>query len=160
IPLNSPTTPPTSIGRIQRPLMVISDSWASRTPRSTVTNSARTPTVTTGRSFSTPPNPAPFPIYPLFAAGSLTMLAGTLAARTTGDSPPTLSAALHPDGRPGGWFGDYLRDPGATLLALLHHISEWAISWGPLLGPVLALGVAALVGTRWWWARRCHARLL
>jgi hypothetical protein len=88
------------------------------------------------------------------------MLAGTLTARTTSDSPPTLSAALRTDGRLGGWFGDYLRDPGGTLLALLHHISEWAISWGPSLGPVLAVGVAALVGARWWWARRCHARLL
>jgi hypothetical protein len=88
------------------------------------------------------------------------MLAGTLAARTIGDSPPTLSAALRPDGRPGGWFGDYLRDPGGTLLALLRHLQEWAISWGPVLGPVLAVGVGALVGVRWWWARRCHARLL
>jgi hypothetical protein len=88
------------------------------------------------------------------------MPAGILAALTTGESLPTLCTAPHPDRLPGGWAGDYLRDPSGTLLALLHHLSEWVVSSGPILGPVLAAGVGALVGVRWRWARRCHARLL
>jgi hypothetical protein len=62
--------------------------------------------------------------------------------------------------RPSGWIGDYLRDPGGTLLTIAHHLREWAIGSGPALGPGLALGVGVLVMARRWWARRCHVRLL
>ncbi|MCA1835662.1 MAG: DUF87 domain-containing protein, partial [Actinobacteria bacterium] len=50
--------------------------------------------------------------------------------------------------------------PGATLLAILHHSREWAISYGPPTIAVLIAGVGALMGIRWWWARRRHAQFL
>ncbi|MGH3846494.1 MAG: type IV secretory system conjugative DNA transfer family protein, partial [Pseudonocardiaceae bacterium] len=78
------------------------------------------------------------------------------AARITGDSPHNLPA----DRYLGGWVGDYLRDPGGALLAVLHHLSQWALTWWPILAPLLAVGVGVLVVARWWWARRCHAQLL
>ncbi|MGH9060581.1 MAG: type VI secretion protein, partial [Acidimicrobiales bacterium] len=84
------------------------------------------------------------------------MPAVILAARITGDSPHNLPAARYP----GGWVGDYLRDPGGALLAVLHHLSQWTLTWWPILAPLLAVGVGVLVVARWWWARRCHAQLL
>jgi hypothetical protein len=59
-----------------------------------------------------------------------------------------------------GWLGEYLRDPGGALLALLEHLRDWATSWGPILAPVLAVGVAGFVVGRRRWRRRCHARLV
>ena len=88
------------------------------------------------------------------------MPAFLLAAHTTDNPLHSRPAPPGPHGRPSGWVGDYLRDPGGTLLTLLHHLREWAISWRPILGALLAVGVGALVLARQWWARRCHARLL
>lgn len=59
-----------------------------------------------------------------------------------------------------GWLGDYLRDPGGALLALLGHLRDAAISWGPIAAPVLAVGIAGFMVGRHQWARRCHARLV
>src|SRR3954463_7402337 len=81
---------------------------------------------------------------------------------------PTLSNVFETHASPavgvaavdGGWFGDYLRDPDGTLSRLTAHLWEWAVAWAPGLVPVLvALAVAEIIG-RWWWARRCHRRLL
>ncbi|MDX6295958.1 MAG: hypothetical protein QOH50_5211 [Kribbellaceae bacterium] len=87
------------------------------------------------------------------------MPAWILAAHTTDDPPLFRAAGLGLSGRTGGWVGDYLRDPSGVLLAVLRHLEEWVIRWGPIVGPLLAVGVAALLWARWWWARRCHRRL-
>jgi ABC-type oligopeptide transport system ATPase subunit len=88
------------------------------------------------------------------------MLVGIPAALTV----PHRSAApadtgLRPTGLTGGWLGDYLRDPGGALLALLAHLWDWAYTWGPIVAPVVAVAVAGFVVGRRRWARRCHARL-
>jgi len=56
--------------------------------------------------------------------------------------------------------GDYLKDPGGTLLAILHHLHEWAITHESIIVPVLPIAVGALVGMRCWWARLCHVQFL
>ncbi|GLY71676.1 helicase HerA domain-containing protein [Amycolatopsis taiwanensis] len=77
---------------------------------------------------------------------------------------PDLSAPLVASARMSGltnrWLDDYLRDPGGALLALLGHLRDWAVVWGPIVAPALAAGVAGLVLGRRRWARRCHARLV
>lgn len=75
-------------------------------------------------------------------------------------SAPLTSSGARPSGLTNGWLGDYLRDPGGALLALLGHLRDWAITMGPVAVPVLAIGVAGFVLARRWWARRCHARLI
>ncbi len=78
----------------------------------------------------------------------------------TGDTPSNRESYAHASALSDGWFGDYLRDPGGALLTALHHLSVWAISHAPFAVPALVIGLSALVATRRWWARRCHARLL
>ncbi len=70
---------------------------------------------------------------------------------TTGSPTTSPDGLAHPAGGVGGWFGDYLRDPGATVAHLADVLRELVIAWGPVAGPVLAaiLGVLA-VGGRWW----------
>jgi hypothetical protein len=87
------------------------------------------------------------------------MPARILAAHTTDDPPLFRAAGLGLSGRTGGWVGDYLRDPSGVLLAVLRHLAEWVITCGPIVGPLLAVGVTALLSARWWWTRRCHTRL-
>jgi Helicase HerA, central domain len=58
------------------------------------------------------------------------------------------------------WIIDYLRDPGGTVAHLLAQPREWVLVWGPVAGPVLAAGLAVLLGARRWWHHRCHDRLL
>jgi hypothetical protein len=53
--------------------------------------------------------------------------------------PYPSAAGHHPSGLTGGWLGDYLRDPGGALLALLARLRDWAITWGPIVTLVLAL---------------------
>lgn len=57
------------------------------------------------------------------------------------------------------WIGDYLRDPGGTTATLLAALREWALVWGPVVVPVLAVTVAGVVVARRWWRRRRHAAL-
>ncbi|TVT23026.1 type VI secretion protein, partial [Amycolatopsis rhizosphaerae] len=74
---------------------------------------------------------------------------------------PWIPAALpHPSEPSSGWLGDYLRDPGGALSALLDHVRDWAVTWGPIAGPLLVLGFVGGVLGRWRWARHRHARLL
>ena len=89
------------------------------------------------------------------------MLAWIPAALIPPDSPTPLATIwIQRTGMTSGWLGDYVRDPGGALLALLGHLREWAIIWGPIVAPVLALGIAGFVVGRCRWRRRCHAKLV
>jgi len=70
------------------------------------------------------------------------------------------AAAVRATGVTDGWFGDYLRDPGGTVGALVAWLRDWAITWGPLLAPTLGAVVGGFVLGRRWWLRRCHQRLV
>jgi hypothetical protein len=58
-----------------------------------------------------------------------------------------------------GWVSDYLRDPASVVFAVLGHLRDWAITWGPIAAPVLAVGVAGFLVCQRRWRRRCHTRL-
>src|SRR5262245_18522709 len=73
---------------------------------------------------------------------------------------PSAARSIVRTGLSDGWVGDYLRDPGGALFTLLGDLRAWAITWGPVVGPVLGVVVAGFAIGRRWWARRCHARLL
>lgn len=89
------------------------------------------------------------------------MLAWIPAALIHPDSPVSATAiGIQRTGLTNGWLGDYLRDPGGALLALLGHVRIWAITWGPILTPVLALGIAGFIAGRRQWTHRGHARLV
>ncbi|CAM3404279.1 helicase HerA domain-containing protein [Kibdelosporangium persicum] len=89
------------------------------------------------------------------------MLASIPAALIPSDVPiPLTSTGIARTGITNGWFGDYLRDPGGALLTLLDRLRDGAIAWGPIVAPVLALGITGFLIGRRWWARRCHARLV
>ncbi|OKJ95644.1 type IV secretory system conjugative DNA transfer family protein [Amycolatopsis sp. CB00013] len=70
--------------------------------------------------------------------------------------------AVHTAGLPATQAGvsDYLRDPGGVTGRLLTVAGDWALTWGPVAVPALALAVTAVaVACRWWRARR-HTALL
>jgi len=56
-----------------------------------------------------------------------------------------------------GLVGDYLRDPGTTAHAVLISLRDWAVSWGPVVAPVLLVAVTGWVVVPWWWREHCHA---
>ncbi|MFG1642673.1 type VI secretion protein, partial [Amycolatopsis sp. NPDC049252] len=59
-----------------------------------------------------------------------------------------------------GWIGSYLTDPWTALHQVTAAAIGWALSWGPVVVPVLAvLGAAQALGRRWW-RHRCHAALV
>ncbi|QWF81045.1 type IV secretory system conjugative DNA transfer family protein [Amycolatopsis sp. CA-230715] len=57
------------------------------------------------------------------------------------------------------WVGEYLRDPGGTTTALLAAVGDWALVWGPIVVPCLALALAGGIAARRWWRRRRQAAL-
>jgi hypothetical protein len=70
-----------------------------------------------------------------------------MAARTAG--PPVMQ----------NWVGDYLRDPGGTTATLFTALRDWALAWGPVTVPALAVALAGVVVVRRWWRVRHHAAL-
>ncbi|GGU81081.1 hypothetical protein [Lentzea flava] len=56
--------------------------------------------------------------------------------------------------------GDYLRDPLGGFQNVLAHLRGLALTWGPIVGPVLAVAVTAAVIARRRWRRRYHQRLM
>ncbi|WP_184729327.1 type IV secretory system conjugative DNA transfer family protein [Saccharopolyspora phatthalungensis] len=70
-----------------------------------------------------------------------------------------MTGDVHATNETGGWIGDYLRDPGGALHHVLASLAEWAITFGPIVGPLLAVGLGLLIGVRRWWRRHCHQRL-
>jgi hypothetical protein len=86
-------------------------------------------------------------------------MSAVTSAFTTTTATATLAGDVHATDGTGGWIGDYLRDPGGALHHVLTSLSEWAITFGPIVGPLLAVGLGLLIGLRRWWRRRCHQRL-
>ncbi|MFD8494862.1 type IV secretory system conjugative DNA transfer family protein [Amycolatopsis sp. NPDC059657] len=60
---------------------------------------------------------------------------------------------------PNSILQDYLRDPGGVLHAVLAALHSFALSYGPIVGPALVLGLTAWIVGRRWWRRRCHDRM-
>ncbi|MFF7987986.1 type IV secretory system conjugative DNA transfer family protein [Streptomyces sp. NPDC007901] len=50
----------------------------------------------------------------------------------------------------------YLRDPGGTVCAVLAHVAQWGIVWGPAAGTALVVAAAGLGWALSWWRRRCR----
>jgi hypothetical protein len=73
---------------------------------------------------------------------------------------PLTATGITRTGLADAWLGDYLRDPGGALFALLSHLREQVIGWGPIAAPVLAVGIAGFVLGRRRWRRYCHAQLV
>ncbi|MBE8525771.1 ATP-binding protein [Amycolatopsis sp. H6(2020)] len=57
-------------------------------------------------------------------------------------------------------IGDYLRDPLAAFQHVLAHFRGLAVTWGPIVGPVLMFALATAVIARRRWRRRFHERLV
>jgi hypothetical protein len=54
----------------------------------------------------------------------------------------------------GGVLGEFLRDPNAAFRAVLDAVLNGVVTWGPIGGPGLVMGVVVVViGRRRWWAR-------
>ncbi len=59
-----------------------------------------------------------------------------------------------------GLVGSYLTDPWTSIHHLLAEVVEWALCWGPVAVPALAVFAAGQAAGRWWWRARCHAQLV
>jgi hypothetical protein len=54
----------------------------------------------------------------------------------------------------GGLLGEFLADPTGMFRTVLDTALDAATTWGPIAGPMLAMGATAtVVGRRMWWAR-------
>jgi hypothetical protein len=56
--------------------------------------------------------------------------------------------------------GDYLRDPLGAFQNVLAHLRDLALTWGPIVGPILAVAITAAVVARRRWRRRYHEKLV
>ena len=56
--------------------------------------------------------------------------------------------------------GDYLRDPLGAFQNVLAHLRDLALSWGPIVGPILAVAITSAVVARRRWRRRYHEKLV
>lgn len=74
---------------------------------------------------------------------------GPMVSRVVSALPSVTSSPL----------GEYLRDPWGAVKAVLGHLHDWALAWGPVAGPVLIAASVGFVLARQWWRRRCHDRL-
>ncbi|MEV6608883.1 DUF87 domain-containing protein [Kutzneria sp. NPDC051319] len=63
-------------------------------------------------------------------------------------------------GAPGGWLGDYLRDPAGALLALLTPVVHWLQIWWPTVTVFAVFATLAVIAERRALARRRHAALV
>ncbi|MEV7042872.1 DUF87 domain-containing protein [Amycolatopsis sp. NPDC051061] len=59
-----------------------------------------------------------------------------------------------------GWVSDYLRDPGGATGVLLAALRDWALVWGPVIVPAVALAATGGVVVRRWRRVRRHRALL
>ncbi|MET8757516.1 DUF87 domain-containing protein [Lentzea sp. NPDC004782] len=57
-------------------------------------------------------------------------------------------------------ISDYLRDPLGAFHNVLAHLRDLALTWGPIVGPVLAVAVTAAAIARRRWRSRYHQRLM
>lgn len=58
-----------------------------------------------------------------------------------------------------GWLARYLTDPWAIVHLILADLGNWTLTWLPVVGPGLAIGIAATVWTRRWRRHRRQRRL-
>ncbi|MGY6655348.1 type IV secretory system conjugative DNA transfer family protein [Amycolatopsis sp. TRM77291] len=56
--------------------------------------------------------------------------------------------------------GDYLRDPLGAFQNVLTHLRDLALTWAPIVGPILAVAITAAVVARRRWRRRYHEKLV
>ncbi|MBV9141431.1 MAG: type IV secretory system conjugative DNA transfer family protein [Pseudonocardiales bacterium] len=77
-----------------------------------------------------------------------------MRAHVLASSPITSDNSVPP-----GWLARFLRDPQAAIHLVLDYLHQWAIVWGPLVGPGLLISVGLLAGARQWWWHRCQQRL-
>jgi hypothetical protein len=75
----------------------------------------------------------------------------TVTPAGTGPKPTSL---------PGGWLGQYLRDPLGTLLAVLGPIGQWLAVWWPTVSVFVVFSVLVVISQRRWLAGRRHAALV
>ncbi|MET8759862.1 type IV secretion system DNA-binding domain-containing protein [Lentzea sp. NPDC004782] len=59
----------------------------------------------------------------------------------------------------GSPVGDYLRDPLGVFRNALAYLRDLATAWGPIVGPIIALAVAAAAIARRQWRLRYHDKL-
>jgi hypothetical protein len=76
----------------------------------------------------------------------------TAALSPAGPAHPVVGALASP-------LTSYLRDPWGAIHTVLTDLREFAIAWGPLGGPVLALATSALLLGRMWRRRQIQQRL-
>lgn len=65
-----------------------------------------------------------------------------------------------PAGLTNGWLGDYLRDPGGALLALLTTVEHWLAVWWPGVTVFAVFSTLVVIAQRRVLARRRHAALI
>jgi hypothetical protein len=78
--------------------------------------------------------------------------ATTASPQATGGDPTNSDT-------PHGWITHFLRDPWETIQLVLSYLRQWALVWGPIVGPTLVIGAVAAITARRQWRRCYHDRL-